>query len=199
MEEHAAIAVALWILHAHAHDAAVISAILAVISREKGCGKTTLQSLLNELTPNALAASNITASAVFRAIEACCPTLIVDEADTFLAKEVSPNLVRRIWRSRGQQPSVSAVSNFRETANSLKSFRISLGFVSTPPAHALVLSYRRIAHNRSSIGWLFTSSFHERFCEAGKIFIGCPFSFRLSLLHGWSSKERHGKSGTVIA
>jgi putative DNA primase/helicase len=78
--------VALWILHAHAHDAAAISAILAVISPEKRCGKTTLLSLLNELTPRPLAASNISASALFRAIEAGRPTLIVDEADTFLAK-----------------------------------------------------------------------------------------------------------------
>jgi putative DNA primase/helicase len=78
--------VALWIVHAHAHDAAAISAILAIISPEKRCGKTTLQSLLNELTPNPLAASNISGPALFRVIEAWCPTLIVDEADTFLAK-----------------------------------------------------------------------------------------------------------------
>ena len=86
MEENAAIAVALWILHAHAHDAAAISAILAIISPQKRCGKTTLLSLLQELTPNPLAASNISASAVFRAVEEWRPTLIVDEADTFLAK-----------------------------------------------------------------------------------------------------------------
>ena len=86
MEENAAIAVAFWILHAHAHDAAAISAILAIISPQKRCGKTTLLSLLQELTPNPLAASNISASAVFRAVEEWRPTLIVDEADTFLAK-----------------------------------------------------------------------------------------------------------------
>ncbi len=39
--ENAAIAVALWILHAHAHDAAAISPILAIISPQKRCGKTT--------------------------------------------------------------------------------------------------------------------------------------------------------------
>ena len=86
MEENAAIAVAFWILHAHAHDAAAISPILAIISPQKRCGKTTLLSLLQELTPNPLAASNISASAVFRAVEEWRPTLIVDEADTFLAK-----------------------------------------------------------------------------------------------------------------
>ena len=42
--------------------------------------------LLKELAPNPLPASNITASAVFRTIDASHPTLIVDEADTFLAK-----------------------------------------------------------------------------------------------------------------
>ncbi len=43
-------------------------------------------SLLQELTPNPLTASNISVSAVFRAIDECRPTLILDEADTFLAK-----------------------------------------------------------------------------------------------------------------
>jgi putative DNA primase/helicase len=86
MEEHTAIAVAFWIVHAHAHDAAAISPILVIISPEKRCGKTTLLSLLKELTPNPRAASNITGPALFRVIEAAKPTLIVDEADTFLAK-----------------------------------------------------------------------------------------------------------------
>ena len=86
LEEQAAIAVALWIMHAHAHDAANISPILAIISPEKRCGKTTLLSLLSELTPNPLLAANITAAAVFRSVEVWRPTLLVDEADTFLAE-----------------------------------------------------------------------------------------------------------------
>ena len=63
LPEHAYVSVALWILHAHAHDAAAISPILAIISPEKRCGKTTLLSLLQELTPNPLLAANITAAA----------------------------------------------------------------------------------------------------------------------------------------
>ena len=86
MDEEQCLTVALWIIHAHAHDAAAISAILASISPQRRCGKTTLLSLLQELTPNPLTASNITAAAVFRAIDEWGPTLIVDEADTFLAK-----------------------------------------------------------------------------------------------------------------
>ena len=90
LPEHAYLPVALWILHAHAHDAAAISPILAIISPEKRCGKTTLLILVQELTPNALLAANITAAAVFRAIEAWGLTLLVDEADTFLAEREEP-------------------------------------------------------------------------------------------------------------
>jgi putative DNA primase/helicase len=86
LHDHQALAVALWILHAHAHDAAIISAILAVVSPEKRCGKTTLLSLLQELTPNAILAANITAAAVFRALEEMRLTLLLDEADTYLAE-----------------------------------------------------------------------------------------------------------------
>ncbi len=86
LPEHTYLPVALWILHAHAHGAAAISPILAIISPERRCGKTTLLSLLQELTPKALLAANITAAAVFRAIEMWRPTLLVDEADTFLAE-----------------------------------------------------------------------------------------------------------------
>jgi hypothetical protein len=78
LPEDAYLAVALWILHAHAHDAAAISPILAIISPEKRCGKTTLLSLLQELTPNPILAANITAAAVFRAVEVWRPTLLVD-------------------------------------------------------------------------------------------------------------------------
>ena len=79
-------AVALWILHAHAHDTAAISPIMAITSPTPECGKTTLLTLLSALVPRPLPASNITAAALFRAVERWCPTLLIDEADTFLRK-----------------------------------------------------------------------------------------------------------------
>lgn len=48
---HAADAIALWVLFAHALDAANIAPILALISPEKRCGKTTTVSLLTKLVP----------------------------------------------------------------------------------------------------------------------------------------------------
>lgn len=80
----AADAVALWILHAHAHDTATISPILAITSPTPECGKTSLLTILGALVPKPLGASNVTAAALFRSVEKWQPTLLVDEADTFL-------------------------------------------------------------------------------------------------------------------
>lgn len=81
----AADAVALWVLHAHAHDTATISPIMGITSPTPECGKTTLLTMLGALVPKPLAASNVTAAALFRAVEKWRPTLLVDEADTFLS------------------------------------------------------------------------------------------------------------------
>lgn len=86
MEDGEAAAVALWILHAHALDAFSISPRLAVTSAEKRCGKTTLLDVLGRLVPRPLPTANATAPAIFRTIELCTPTLLIDEADTFLKR-----------------------------------------------------------------------------------------------------------------
>ena len=80
----AALTTAVWILFAHAHDAFVVSPLLAIISPTKQCGKTTLLTLVSRLVPRALIASNIWTAALFRAVKAYSPTLLIDEADTFL-------------------------------------------------------------------------------------------------------------------
>ena len=80
----AADAVALWIVHSHAHDSAAISPILAITSPAPECGKTTTVGLLGALVPRPLPASNITCAALFRSVEKWAPTLLIDEADTFL-------------------------------------------------------------------------------------------------------------------
>ena len=84
LSREAAVAVALWCVHAHALDAAYFSPRLAITSPEKRCGKTTLLRLIEALTPKPLAAANITAAALFRTIELARPTFLIDEADTYL-------------------------------------------------------------------------------------------------------------------
>lgn len=84
LPREAAIAVALWIVHAYCFMLFDISARLVITSPEKRCGKTTLLGFMQALVPKALSAGNITAAAMFRTIEKYRPTLLIDEADTFL-------------------------------------------------------------------------------------------------------------------
>src|SRR5215510_4786311 len=70
LPEGAADALTLWTEHTYAVDAAQITPRLAVVSPQPRCGKTTLMALLGAATARPLSAANITASALFRAIEA---------------------------------------------------------------------------------------------------------------------------------
>ena len=80
----AATALALWTLHAHAHAQFTVSPVLSLVSPEKRCGKTTTLYVLGALVPRPPPASNMTTAALFRAIDRYRPTLLIDEADTFL-------------------------------------------------------------------------------------------------------------------
>jgi hypothetical protein len=57
---------------------------LAITSPEKRCGKTTTLDVVQSLAPRPLSTSNTSAAAILRTIEAAQPTLLIDEADTFL-------------------------------------------------------------------------------------------------------------------
>ncbi len=81
---HADTALALWVMFTWVIDQVNVSPILAVSSPEKRCGKTTVISLLGQLVCKPLLASNISAAALFRTIELWQPTMIIDEADTFI-------------------------------------------------------------------------------------------------------------------
>ncbi|WP_178862083.1 DUF3631 domain-containing protein [Thiomicrorhabdus cannonii] len=81
----AATAIALWIAGAYAINEFRIFPKLIVHSPEKRCGKSTVLDLVESFSPRALFASSISQAAIYRTIEAYQPTLIIDEADTFVA------------------------------------------------------------------------------------------------------------------
>jgi Protein of unknown function (DUF3631) len=81
---HAAIAMALWTLHAWALDAAYVSPFLMFSSPEMRCGKSTALAVLYRVGPRTALASNISPAAIFRYVEASHPTLLIDEAETFV-------------------------------------------------------------------------------------------------------------------
>ncbi|SFR32730.1 DUF3631 domain-containing protein [Litoreibacter janthinus] len=84
LPEHSAPIIAAWCVHAWTHDASDISPLLAFTSPEKRCGKSTALSVVSALTPRAMHAVNISVSVLFRVIEKHKPTILIDEADTFL-------------------------------------------------------------------------------------------------------------------
>lgn len=85
LPDHAAPTLALWILHTYSYHLGDITAYLALLSPEKRCGKTTALTIISKFCHRALPASNVSPAAVFRVIEEYSPTLLVDEADTFVA------------------------------------------------------------------------------------------------------------------
>jgi putative DNA primase/helicase len=78
------IALPLWVLHAWTYDAGDVSPFLVLVSPTKRCGKTNTLIILLYLTPQSELASNITGPALFRYIEQAHPTLLIDEADSFV-------------------------------------------------------------------------------------------------------------------
>ena len=72
-------------MFAHAHDSFDISPRLGVISPAPECGKSTLViDLLPAIMPRPLQASNVTTATIFRAIDKMAPSLLLDEADTYM-------------------------------------------------------------------------------------------------------------------
>lgn len=80
----AAPALALWTLHTYVFDRFAITPRLAIVSAEKGSGKTTVLRLLEHLACKTLLAAHVTPAALFRTLAIARPTLLIDEADTFM-------------------------------------------------------------------------------------------------------------------
>lgn len=105
LPEQVEVAVALWIVFTWCIEKVGVAPILAICSPEKQCGKTTVLSLIQRLVYRPLTASNITSASLFRAIEENRPTLLIDEADTFIKE----NLELRGILNSGHTPSTAFV------------------------------------------------------------------------------------------
>jgi hypothetical protein len=78
-------ALTLWAAFTHVFDAFGVSPILDLSSPTKRCGKSTAIVVTRHVARNALLSGNISPAALYRAVEAWQPTLLIDEADTFAA------------------------------------------------------------------------------------------------------------------
>jgi hypothetical protein len=88
MPNHSHDVSALWSAHTYLLDHFLISPRLAIRSPAPGCGKTTLLDVLEQLVLKPLQTSGATAPVLFRVIEACRPTVLLDEANKALANNL---------------------------------------------------------------------------------------------------------------
>jgi putative DNA primase/helicase len=77
-------AATLWIAMTWFIDVVQVAPLAIITAPEKRCGKSQFLFLLARLVNRPLAASNITPAALFRSIDTWKPTLLIDEADTFM-------------------------------------------------------------------------------------------------------------------
>lgn len=77
-------AAALWIAMTWFMDVVQVAPLAVITAPEKRCGKSQLLFLLGKLVCRPLGSSNISPAALFRAVDAWKPTLLVDEADSFM-------------------------------------------------------------------------------------------------------------------
>src|SRR5215470_13406241 len=103
MSEAEADICALWAAHTYLLDCFQITPRLGIWSATKRCGKTTLLDCLGRLVWRPLQAANVTPSAVFRVVEGYRPTLLIDEADTFLRDNAELRGVLNSGYRRGGQ------------------------------------------------------------------------------------------------
>jgi putative DNA primase/helicase len=80
----ASLTAALWGVFTWFIDFVQVAPIAIITSPQKRCGKSLLLDLMSKLSRRPLVASNISPSAVFRLVERDHPTLLIDEADSFL-------------------------------------------------------------------------------------------------------------------
>lgn len=89
LSEADSILTALWVAFTHLYHLFGIAPNLAVTSPEKRCGKTNFMIFLSRLCRAPYSTSNMSEAAIYRRIEQEKPTLLMDEADTFLVKNKS--------------------------------------------------------------------------------------------------------------
>lgn len=82
--DEAAHATALWIIASWAYESFSRCPILLINAPERECGKTQLLRVVEMLVKRPLETANISTAALFRIVNNYGPTLLIDEADTFM-------------------------------------------------------------------------------------------------------------------
>lgn len=99
-------AMALWAVHCHCFDAFNWTPRIQFKAPTKNAGKSTAMTLLKGVVPRALETESISQAFLFRAIELVRPTVLMDEADTYLGARENEDL--RAMVNAGVKPGAQA-------------------------------------------------------------------------------------------
>jgi hypothetical protein len=84
MSREQAYAAALWVALTWFIDVVEVAPLAIINAPEKACGKSLLLELMGRMSARPLPVSNATTAALFRSVELWAPTMLMDEADTFV-------------------------------------------------------------------------------------------------------------------
>ncbi|MFT7461359.1 MAG: putative DNA primase/helicase [Planctomycetota bacterium] len=84
MEPEQADAAALWVALTWFIDVVEVAPLAMINAPEKACGKSQLLDVLGRMSARPLPVANTTIAGLFRSVELWRPTVLIDEADTFL-------------------------------------------------------------------------------------------------------------------
>lgn len=84
LPDGAAVSITLWLMAAYCIDSFRLFPKLLLTSPQPRCGKSTLLEVLAAFVPRPLIGSNVSASVIFRAIQAWQVSVLLDEVDTFI-------------------------------------------------------------------------------------------------------------------
>ena len=97
-------AIALWIIASYLINSFRVFPKLTLLSPEKRCGKSTTMEVIQSVAKDGVQLSSISSAAIYRVTQQGQPTLLIDEADTFV-KDGSPGLIGIINSSHSKKGS----------------------------------------------------------------------------------------------
>jgi putative DNA primase/helicase len=84
MEPEEADAASLWVAFTWFIDSVAVAPLAIVNAPEMACGKSVLLDIIGRMSARPLPVSNVSTASLFRSVELWSPTLLIDEADTFV-------------------------------------------------------------------------------------------------------------------
>lgn len=88
LDKEQADAAALWIAFTWFIDVVDVAPLAIINAPEKSCGKSQMLDLMGRMTSRPISAANSSTAFLFRTVELWTPTLLIDEADTFVKENM---------------------------------------------------------------------------------------------------------------